>query len=181
MSVRTDLPPSLIPTLPGHSYTDPAVFEQEQARIFEAHWFAVARAAEIEDPGSFRTADVGRENVLLVRGRDRTLRAFLNVCRHRGARVCMELSGTGKRKLQCGYHAWTYGLDGALVAAPNLTEMEDVDRSQFGLIPVHLREWLGYVWVCLADEPPSFEHTVIGAVGERHAANTDGRRCSSSR
>jgi glycine betaine catabolism A len=89
VSVHTALPPSLLPTLPGPSYTDPVVFAQEQARIFEAHWFAAARATEIADPGSFRTVDVGRENVLLVRGRDRVLRAFLNVCRHRGARVCM--------------------------------------------------------------------------------------------
>jgi phenylpropionate dioxygenase-like ring-hydroxylating dioxygenase large terminal subunit len=170
VSVRTDLPPSLLPTLPGPSYTDCAVFEREQARIFETHWVAAARAAEIDGPGSFRTVDVGRENVLLVRGRDRTLRAFLNVCRHRGARVCVERSGTGQRKLQCGYHAWTYGLDGALVAAPNLTRMEDVDRSRFGLVPVHLREWLGYAWVCLADEPPSFDDTVIGAVAERLGA-----------
>jgi Rieske 2Fe-2S family protein len=165
--VHPALPPSLLPTLPGSSYTDPAVFAQEQAKIFEAHWFAAARAAEITDPGSFRTVDVGRENVLLVRGRDRVLRAFLNVCRHRGARVCMQQSGTGQRKLQCGYHAWTYGLDGALVAAPNLTAMEDVDRSRYGLIPVHLREWLGYAWVCIADEPPSFEETVVGAAAAR--------------
>jgi len=163
----SELPPSLMPTLPGHSYTDPLVFEQEQERIFEAHWFAAARAAEIVDPGSFRTVDVGRENVLLVRGRDRVLRAFLNVCRHRGARVCMQESGTGQRKLQCGYHAWTYSLDGALMAAPNLTTMEDVDRSRYGLIPVHVREWLGYAWVCIADEPPSFEETVVGAVTDR--------------
>ena len=105
--------------------------------------------------------------MLVVRGRDKKLRAFLNVCRHRGARVCMEKEGTGQRKLQCGYHAWTYALDGALVAAPNLTQMEDVDRTQYGLIPVHLREWLGYVWVCIADEPPSFEETVSGAVAGR--------------
>ncbi len=167
MSVHTDLPPSLIPTLPGRSYTDPTVFAQEQARIFETYWFAAARAADIDGPGSFRTVDVGRENVLIVRGRDRALRGFLNVCRHRGARVCMEQSGTARRKLQCGYHAWTYSLDGALVAAPNLTQMEDVDRSRYGLIPVHLREWLGYVWVSLAEEPPSFEDTVVGAVAGR--------------
>ena len=172
----TALPPSLLPTLPGPAYTDPAVFRQEQARIFETHWCATARAAEIAEPGSFRTVDVGRENVLLVRGRDRQLRAFLNVCRHRGARVCMEQSGTGRRTLQCGYHAWTYGLDGALVAAPNLTQMADVDRSRYGLVPVHLREWLGYAWVCVADEPPSFEETVIGAVRNRlgEAAVIDG-------
>jgi Rieske 2Fe-2S family protein len=167
VSLQTQLPPSLIATLPGHSYTDPEIFQQEQAKIFETHWFAVARADEIEGPGSYRTVDVGRENVVLVRGRDKTLRAFLNVCRHRGARVCMEESGTGLRRLRCGYHAWTYSLDGALVGAPNLAQMEDVDRSQYGLIPVHLREWLGYAWVCIADVPPSFEDTVIGAVAGR--------------
>ncbi len=167
MSVSTELPASLIPTLPGSTYTDPAFFGQEQEKIFEAFWFAAARAADIEGPGAFRTVDVGRENVVIVRGRDRKLRAFLNVCRHRGARVCMQQAGTGQRKLQCGYHAWTYSLEGALISAPNLSQMQDVDRSQFGLIPAHVREWLGYVWVCLADEPPSFEHTVIGAVAER--------------
>jgi Rieske 2Fe-2S family protein len=173
VSVSTELPASLIPTLPGPSYTDAAVFGQEQERIFEAYWFAALRGAEIEGPGAFRTVDVGRENVIVVRGRDRKLRAFLNVCRHRGARVCMEQSGTGQRKLQCGYHAWTYALDGALISAPNLSQMPDVDRSQFGLIRVHLREWLGYVWLCIAEEPPSFEDTVIGAVAERLGAADD--------
>jgi phenylpropionate dioxygenase-like ring-hydroxylating dioxygenase large terminal subunit len=173
VSVSTELPASLIPTLPGSTYTDPALFGQEQEKIFEAFWFAVARAADIEGPGAFRTVDVGRENVVIVRGRDRTLRAFLNVCRHRGARVCMQQEGAGQRKLQCGYHAWTYSLEGALISAPNLSQMQDVDRSQFGLITVHLREWLGYVWVCLADEPPSFEDTVVGAVAERLGSSED--------
>jgi len=173
VSVSTELPASLIPTLPGRSYTDAALFGQEQERIFEASWFAALRGAEIEGPGAFRTVDVGRENVIVVRVRDGKLRAFLNVCRHRGARVCVEQSGTGQRKLQCGYHAWTYALDGALISAPNLSQMPDVDRSQFGLIRVHLREWLGYVWLCIAEEPPSFEDTVIGAVAGRLGAADD--------
>src|SRR5699024_11220277 len=71
------------------------------------------------------------------------------------------------RTLQCGYHAWTYALEGDLVAAPNLTSMPDVNRQEYGLKPVHIREWLGYVWVCLADEPPSFEDTVLGEVRTR--------------
>ena len=167
MSTQAVLPPSLIPTLSGRHYTDPAIFRDEQATIFEASWFAAARSSEIDSPGSFRTVAVGRESVLLVRGRDRGLRAFLNVCRHRGARLCVERSGSTARNLQCGYHAWTYGLDGRLVAAPNLTSMQDVDRTAYGLVPVHLREWLGYVWVCLADRPTSFEDTVIGAVAAR--------------
>ena len=158
---------SLIPTLPGAHYTDPAIFELEQSRIFQAHWCAVARGSDLPTAGNFRKVDVGGESVLLVRGRDGALRAFLNVCRHRGAQLCVEDSGSVRRNLQCPYHAWTYGLDGSLVAAPNLNSMADVDRKEYGLIPVALREWLGTAWVCLADEPPSFEETVQGAVTAR--------------
>ncbi|MDN5748151.1 MAG: aromatic ring-hydroxylating dioxygenase subunit alpha [Pseudonocardia sp.] len=147
--------------------TDPAVFAQEQERIFEARWFAAVRSSDVGKPGAYRTVDVGRESVVVVRGRDGALRAFLNVCRHRGARLCMESAGETARNLQCGYHAWTYGLDGRLVAAPNLAGMADVDRTAFGLVPVALREWLGYAWVCLADEPPSFDDTVVGVVAAR--------------
>ena len=164
------LPPSLMQTLPGHVYTDPGVFALEQERIFETMWFAVARSSDIARPGQFVTKQVGRENVIVVRGRDGALRAFLNVCRHRGARLCQEESGEVRRTIQCMYHAWTYGLDGALVAAPNLTKMQDIDRSEYGLVNVHLREWLGYAWVCLADDPPSFEEDVIGAATERLGA-----------
>ncbi|MBF8170058.1 aromatic ring-hydroxylating dioxygenase subunit alpha [Streptomyces olivaceus] len=163
----TPVPPSLIATLPGRYYTDPEVFRQEQRHVFEAMWFCAVRAADLERPGAFRTVQVGRENVLVARTRTGGLRAFLNVCRHRGARLCLEESGEVRRTLQCPYHAWTYDLDGRLVAAPNLTKMPDVDRSEYGLVEVALREWLGYAWVCLAEEPPSFEETVCGAVVER--------------
>jgi len=163
----TSLPPSLISTLPGHFYTDPAIFSLEQSRIFESMWFCAARAPELARPGAFKTVQVGRESVIITRGRDGALRAFLNVCRHRGARLCTEESGEVKRAFQCPYHAWTYGLDGKLVAAPNLTKMPDIDRVEYGLVTVHLREWLGYVWVCLAEEPPSFDADVIGACVER--------------
>jgi glycine betaine catabolism A len=172
MSVSTNLPPSLLATLPGRYYADPAVFALEQSRMFEAMWFAVARSADLASPGSFRTADVGRESVLVIRGRDGALRAFLNVCRHRGARLCTGPTGEVKRALQCPYHAWTYGLDGTLTAAPNLTSMQDVDRTEYGLVRVHLREWLGYAWICLADQPPSFDETVRGAVAERLGGDT---------
>ncbi|MFD9794863.1 aromatic ring-hydroxylating dioxygenase subunit alpha [Streptomyces sp. NPDC059070] len=160
-------PPSLLRTLPGRYYSEPAVFLREQERIFETHWFCVLRGADLDRPGAFRTAQVGRESVLVVRTGGGALRAFLNVCRHRGARVCTEESGTVRRNLQCPYHAWTYDLEGRLVAAPNLVRMPDVDREDRGLLRVALREWLGYVWVCLAEEPPSFEETVVGAAAER--------------
>ncbi|MFY9927720.1 MAG: aromatic ring-hydroxylating dioxygenase subunit alpha [Streptosporangiaceae bacterium] len=158
---------SLRRTLPGRFYTDPAVFGREQETIFERLWFCTLRTAEIGPAGSFRVVQAGRESVLIVRGHDGALRAFLNVCRHRGARLCAAESGQIRRNLRCSYHAWTYDLQGRLVAAPNLAQMADIDRDAYGLIQVGLREWLGYAWICVADEPPSFEDTVIGAVTGR--------------
>lgn len=163
----TKLPESLIATLPGHYYTDESVFALEQQRIFEQLWFCVARADDLPNPGSFKTVTVGRESVLVTRSRSGDVRAFFNVCRHRGAQLCTEETGEVKRAFQCPYHAWTYDLDGKLVAAPNLTKMPDIDRTEFGLRTVAVKQWLGYVWVCLADEPPSFDATVVGAVVER--------------
>jgi Rieske 2Fe-2S family protein len=164
---QTELPSSLIRTLPGSAYTDPAIFEREQENIFERMWFCAVRSADLPDAGNFRTVQIGRESVLVARSRDGSLRAFLNICRHRGAKLCVEETGTVKRNFQCPYHAWTYGLDGKLVAAPNLTSMPDVDRVEYGLKTVHLREWLGYAWISLADEPASFEETVQQDVRER--------------
>ncbi|MPY84512.1 MAG: Rieske 2Fe-2S domain-containing protein [Actinophytocola sp.] len=163
-------PNSLIRTLPGNTYVDPAIFELEQIEIFESMWFCAVRSADLPNPGDFRTVQIGRESVLVTRSRDGSLRAFLNICRHRGARLCVEETGTVKRSFQCPYHAWTYGLDGKLIAAPNLSSMPDIDRTEYGLRPVRLREWLGYAWLCLADEPPSFEDTVIGDVADRLGA-----------
>ncbi|MGW7054171.1 aromatic ring-hydroxylating oxygenase subunit alpha [Streptomyces sp. NPDC054887] len=163
----TNLPESLIATLPGHYYTDPEVFRLEQERIFEAMWFCVARSSELPKPGAFKTVDVGRESVLVTRARDGGIRAYLNVCRHRGAKLCTEETGEVKRAFQCPYHAWTYDLEGKLVAAPNLTKMPDVGRTEYGLSAVHVREWLGYVWVCTAEDAPSFDETVIADVVDR--------------
>ncbi|MFE9098125.1 aromatic ring-hydroxylating dioxygenase subunit alpha [Streptomyces sp. NPDC007264] len=156
----TSLPESLIATLPGSSYTDPGIFAQEQERIFERMWFCVARSSDLARPGAFRTVDVGRESVLVTRARDTSVRAYLNVCRHRGARICTQSSGEVKRAFQCPYHAWTYDLTGRLVAAPNLTKMPDVSRTEYGLAAVAVREWLGYVWACLAEDPPPFAEVV---------------------
>ncbi|MCY1140030.1 aromatic ring-hydroxylating dioxygenase subunit alpha [Actinoplanes sp. Pm04-4] len=158
---------SLIPTLAGSYYTDPSIFAAEQEAIFERMWFCAVRSSDIGGPGAFRTVDVGRENLIVTRSADGRARAFLNVCRHRGARVCVEEAGNVKRTFKCSYHAWAYGLDGRLVAAPNLVKMPDIDRAEYGLRAVETKEWLGYVWVCLADDPPSFEQDVMGACAER--------------
>ncbi|GAA1912085.1 aromatic ring-hydroxylating oxygenase subunit alpha [Streptantibioticus ferralitis] len=165
--IPTSLPESLISTLPGDHYTSPEIFAAEQERIFESMWFCAARSSDLGTPGAYRTVTVGRESVLLTRTRDDAVRAFLNVCRHRGARLCTQESGEVRRAFQCPYHAWTYSLEGKLVAAPNLTKMPDIDRTAYGLATVAVREWLGCVWVCLADDPPSFEEQVVAEVVAR--------------
>jgi len=163
---------NLMPTLGGGWYSDNTIFSSEQENIFERMWFCAARSADLASPGAFKKVQVGRESVLVVRAKDGALNAFLNVCRHRGAMLCTEDSGTVKRHLRCPYHAWTYGLDGKLFAAPNLGSLTDeagarIDRTEYGLLKVNVREWLGYAWVCLAADPPSFEQDVMGAVTER--------------
>ena len=163
----TTTPSSLIPTLPGSRYTDESFFAREQEQIFEKMWFCAARSSDLTGPGSFKTVTVGRESVLVTRNRKGAARAYFNVCRHRGAKLCTEESGQAARAFQCPYHAWTYDFDGKLIAAPNLTKMPDIDRVEYGLVTIAVREWLGYVWVCLADDPPPFESTVSNAVVER--------------
>ena len=177
-----DHPSALRATLGGDYYTSATTFAAEQENIFEATWFCAVRSADLETPGKFKKIQVGRESVLLVRGRDGLLRAFLNVCRHRGAQLCTEDEGEVKRNLRCPYHSWTYALDGKLVAAPNIGTLTDdagapIDRYRFGLVPVALTEWLGYAWVCLADAPPPFADVVAEAtktLGDSDAINRYG-------
>ena len=163
----THLPESLISTLPGTYYTDSDIFTLEQEKVFEQMWFCAVRSGDLDKPGAFKTVQVGRESVIVTRSRTGEIRAFLNICAHRGARLCMEESGEVKRSFQCPYHAWTYDLEGKLIAAPNLTKMPDIDRVEYGLKKVAVQEWLGYVWLNLADEPESFDRTVIQDIRDR--------------
>jgi Rieske 2Fe-2S family protein len=158
---------SLIATLPGSTYVDEDVFRAEQERIFEQMWFCAVRAADLDKPGAYRTVQIGRESIIITRNRKHGIRAFYNICRHRGVKLCMEDTGQANRSFQCPYHAWTYDLDGKLIAAPNLTKMPDIDRQEYGLVTIPIREYLGYVWVCLAENPPSFEDDVMGDIEER--------------
>ncbi|WP_157372334.1 Rieske 2Fe-2S domain-containing protein, partial [Arthrobacter sp. Soil736] len=85
--------PSLIPTLPGQAYVSEEIFRAEQERIFEQMWFCAVRSADLDKPGAWRTVQVGRESVLISRTRKGGIRAFYNVCRHRGVKLCMEEQG----------------------------------------------------------------------------------------
>ena len=120
-------------------------------------WVCVGRAAAISSVGAYQTVSIGRESILIIRNRDDKLNAFLNVCRHRGSRLCIEAEGHLKGSIQCQYHAWTYGLDGRLIGAPNVLHDERFDRTAFGLVPVALEVWEGLIWLNLADDPAPIE------------------------
>ena len=162
---RSETP--FVSTLPGRYYYDQAIYDLEQERIFSQMWVCVGCADAIIGPGSYAVVTIGRESIIVVRGRDDVLRAFLNVCRHRGARLCNEASGRLKGSIQCHYHAWTYGLDGRLIGAPNVLSDEQFDRALYGLLPVALEVWEGLVWLNLADKPAPIADQLNETIVER--------------
>lgn len=139
--------------MPARAYTDPAWFALEMDRVFARMWIAAGRADQIAQPGAFIRRDVAGASVLIVRGADGSIRAHHNVCRHRGTQLCTESSGTFHGSIQCPYHAWTYGLDGRLLAAPQMDEVDGFDRSQFPLKAVACEVWDGHIFINLADAP----------------------------
>ncbi|MFL5626364.1 MAG: aromatic ring-hydroxylating oxygenase subunit alpha [Ktedonobacteraceae bacterium] len=158
---------SFTSTLPGRYYYDPAIYELEQERIFSQTWVCVGRAGTISTVGAYQTVSIGRESILIVRNRESKLNAFLNVCRHRCSRLCTGAAGQLKGSIQCRYHAWTYGLDGRLIGAPNVLHDERFDRTAFGLVPVALEVWEGLIWLNLADDPAPIETQLNTPIIER--------------
>jgi Rieske 2Fe-2S family protein len=162
----------LEPTLPSSWYLDPTIFRLEREHIFLREWFCVAREEQVPAPGDHLVLDVQGENILVVRNAAGELRAFYNVCRHRGARLCpmpgeddsvLALKGgiVGRRNIVCAYHAWTYDLDGRLVAAPHLQSQAGGTLGDVRLYPVGIATWGGFVFVNLTpDGAPSFDDRI---------------------
>ena len=156
-----------IRTIPWSWYRDPALLELERTRIFRRSWQYVGRQDELAEPGSFSATTVADVPVVLVRDESGRLRAFLNVCRHRGSIVC---EGSGKRAtLQCPYHAWTYGLDGSLRSAPRLAQESDADEGELGLVALPLDTWGPLVFVNPDREAGPLTE-LLGGLPERVAA-----------
>jgi glycine betaine catabolism A len=146
-------------TLPGSYYTAPAVLADEQERIFARAWSCVGRVSSLERTGDYIVREVAGESLILLRDPAGTLRAFFNVCRHRGTRLCSENSGHFSGSIQCPYHAWTYALDGRLLGAPHMQEAEGFDRNDYPLHEAALAEWEGFLFVNPAPDPSPFETT----------------------
>jgi Rieske 2Fe-2S family protein len=144
-------------TLPGECYTSAEILAVERERIFARSWNCVGRASRIERPGDYFLCDVAGESILVVRDSQGVARAFFNICRHRGTRICREPTGRFGETIQCAYHAWTYGTDGRLVGAPHMHEVEGFDKSEYPLHAAALAEWEGFLFVSVAREPSPFE------------------------
>jgi len=131
-------------------YSDPEIFRRDLDRMVLRHWLCAGHVSSVPNGGDFFLLEVANESAIVIRGDDGELRALVNVCRHRGSRVCRERSGN-TRVLICPYHAWTYGIDGKLRAARHMAE--PFDKSRHGLKQIPLRVIEGLIFVTFAEEP----------------------------
>ena len=144
------------------TYRNEELFELEYETMFLGRWQFVGHASDVADVGAYLTFDIGRDSVIVVRGKDEKLRAFINVCRHRASRV-LEGAGTCRGVIRCPYHGWTYRLDGSLMAIPQEENFPGLDRSSHGLHEVELENFHGMLFVRIRGEGPGvadqFAHT----------------------
>ncbi|MGH7566665.1 MAG: aromatic ring-hydroxylating oxygenase subunit alpha [Gemmatimonadota bacterium] len=155
-------------TLPGRYYTAPEVFAEEGERIFRRSWLCAGREEEIGTPGEYLLVSAAGESLIVVRGEDGLPRALYNVCRHRGTRLCEEDRGQLGRRVQCPYHAWTYGIDGRLIGAPDMDRVEGFDRANYSLHQAALAWWGGFLFVNLDADPEPFDAS-FAPIHERFA------------
>lgn len=146
-------------TLPGEYYTSDAIFAEEQERLFSRQWVAVGRADRLATPGDYIVREIAGESLILLRDRSGALRAFFNVCRHRGTRLCSEPSGHFSETIQCQYHAWTYSIDGRCIGAPHMAGVEGFRKADYPLHQAGIAEWEGFLFVNLGPDPEPFEQS----------------------
>src|SRR5690242_2888285 len=149
---------SIKSTLKGELYTSPEVFDLEKKHIFQKSWLFVGYEYQAAEPGQYITTKVQGENILITRGKDNVLRAFLNVCRHRGATLCSASSGTAGI-IVCPYHSWSYGLDGSLAGVPKSSECREelVNNDTYSLEKVNLQTWHGMIFLNFSENPQPLE------------------------
>jgi Rieske 2Fe-2S family protein len=142
-------------TLPREYYVSPEIFERELERVFAYQWHYAGHVSEIPAAGDYFMVEFVGERVVVTRGPDGSVHAFLNVCRHRGHPVCQAERGNVKRFI-CPYHQWSYGLDGRLLNAPSIEDGDEIRYSDWGLRGVQVDVWHGLIFICLSpsERPP---------------------------
>ena len=169
---ETYVPGSL--TLPQGYYVTDEMFAREQERIFKKYWVCAGHHSRIPNAGDYFLLNLFGESLIILRDKGNAVRAFHNVCRHRGTRICEQAEGRFSGSIQCSYHAWTYGLDGALIGAPFMKDIRDFHWENFPLraAPVHVRD--GFIFVNLNMNPAApFEETYAPLIGRFEQWNMD--------
>jgi phenylpropionate dioxygenase-like ring-hydroxylating dioxygenase large terminal subunit len=133
-------------------YTDPCMYDLELQKILLKNWFIAGHVSQLPDKGDFIVTRLDKESAIIVRGSDGELKAFANVCRHRGSLVCLQDEGS-VRKFVCPYHGWTYDIDGNLVAARSMPD--GFEKSAYSLKPVSIEVLAGLIFICFSSNPPS--------------------------
>ena len=171
-AAAAQLPALIQSRRPGHAlprefYTEAAIFECDMQSMLLKHWFCAGHASSIARPGDYLVVDLGEESVIVVRTPAGEVRALLNVCRHRGSRLCTGRAGkAAAARLTCPYHAWTYDLDGNLLAARLMPE--SFRRSEMGLKTLPVRVIEGLIFTTFAEQPLDFaaaEETLTRSAG----------------
>jgi Rieske 2Fe-2S family protein len=160
MYLKDRLPlPAGVNTLPARYYVEPALFERELEAVHLRMWLCAGRAEQITAPGAYFVRRIGGANVVILRGENGAVAAFHNVCRHRGTILCKEPEGRLSGRISCPYHAWSFALDGRLLSAPHMEQVEGFRLEDYPLKPVAAGLWDGHVFIHLAAAPrPLEEH-----------------------
>ena len=139
-------------TLPAPFYLSKEIHDLDIAEIFSKHWIFVAVEPDIAEPGDYIRVEVGHNSIIIVRDDDMQVKAFHNVCRHRGSQLCDDAKGS-VGNIVCPYHQWTYDLSGKLIYNEHMGE--NFDKSEHNLKPVHVGNIAGLLFICLSDNPPA--------------------------
>jgi Rieske 2Fe-2S family protein len=140
-------------TLPQAFYTDPGIYDFDMAAVFPRSWLMAGFEAELPEPGSYIALTIGRNPVVIARGRDGTIRGFHNTCRHRGSQICPD--GAGQiRKFVCPYHKWTYDFDGRLIGAARM--QAEFKIGDYSLQPIQVELLAGCIYIALTRDAPDF-------------------------
>ncbi len=156
-------------TIPSAWYTDPRFHALDRDAIFARTWQGVGHVSMVAGPGDYFLATVADNPIIVLRDREGGLRAYYNVCRHRGGPLAIEPQGCVKA-LTCKYHGWTYLLDGSLRGVPLFDRVELFDKKDFGLVPLRIDVWEGFIFVNLDPAAPPVG-TVFAGITERIAPN----------
>ena len=153
-------------TLPGRYYHSQDIYAEEVEKIFYKNWLFACRAEEVPEVGNYKLFRVEDENLIIVRNKEGQIKCLFNVCRHRGTQLCTEATGSFKSKsIQCPYHAWTYDLDGRLMAAPLMQEGAGFKKSECSLFEAKTHVWNGFVFINLDPNARPFEEEMSALVG----------------